>query len=105
VCEVDRLKGLGYRSDLVKLNEDRISSALLNAIGESLHVSYEEIISNELHGATDLLGHKAPSVPVVLVEAILDGAPAIPSAADGLRRTQVIDACYRSSAEGREIRL
>ncbi len=39
------------------------------------------------------------------VAAILDGAPAIPSAEDGLRRTQVIDACYRSSAEGREIRL
>ncbi|MFN5933442.1 MAG: Gfo/Idh/MocA family oxidoreductase, partial [Roseiflexaceae bacterium] len=39
------------------------------------------------------------------VEAILDGAPAIPSAEDGLRRTQVIDACYRSSAEAREIRL
>jgi len=39
------------------------------------------------------------------VRAILDGAPAVPSAEDGLRRTQVIDACYRSSAEGREIRL
>jgi predicted dehydrogenase len=39
------------------------------------------------------------------VEAVLDGAPAIPSAEDGLRRTQVIDACYRSSAEAREIRL
>lgn len=39
------------------------------------------------------------------VRAILDGAPAVPSAEDGLRRTLVIDACYRSSAEGREIRL
>jgi predicted dehydrogenase len=39
------------------------------------------------------------------VRAVLDGAPAIPSAEDGLRRTQVIDACYRSSAEGREIRF
>jgi predicted dehydrogenase len=39
------------------------------------------------------------------VGAILDNAPAIPSAEDGLRRTQVIDACYRSSIEGYEIRL
>lgn len=37
------------------------------------------------------------------VAAIMDGAPAIPSAADGLRRAKVIDACYRSAAEGREV--
>ncbi|HWQ15318.1 MAG TPA: Gfo/Idh/MocA family oxidoreductase [Roseiflexaceae bacterium] len=37
------------------------------------------------------------------VAAVLDGAPAIPSAEDGLRRAQVIDACYRSAAEGREV--
>ncbi|MFO7168204.1 MAG: Gfo/Idh/MocA family oxidoreductase [Chloroflexota bacterium] len=37
------------------------------------------------------------------VAAILDGAPAVPSAEDGLRRAQVIDACYRSAAEGREV--
>jgi predicted dehydrogenase len=39
------------------------------------------------------------------VAAVLDGAPAIPSAADGLRRAQVIDACYRSAAEGREVTI
>lgn len=39
------------------------------------------------------------------VAAILDGAPAVPSAGDGFRRTQVLDACYRSSAVGHEIRI
>ncbi|MEN9934137.1 MAG: hypothetical protein RLZZ387_716 [Chloroflexota bacterium] len=39
------------------------------------------------------------------VAAVLDGAPAIPSAADGLRRAQVIDACYRSAQEQREVQI
>ncbi|MBC8161271.1 MAG: Gfo/Idh/MocA family oxidoreductase [Roseiflexaceae bacterium] len=37
------------------------------------------------------------------VAAVREGTPAIPSAEDGLRRNQVIDAAYRSAAEGREI--
>jgi predicted dehydrogenase len=39
------------------------------------------------------------------IAAVLDGAPAIPSAGEGLLRAQVIDACYRSASEGREVRL
>jgi predicted dehydrogenase len=39
------------------------------------------------------------------VAAILHGAPAIPSPEDGLRRSEVLDACYQSAAEGREISL
>jgi predicted dehydrogenase len=37
------------------------------------------------------------------VAAVVNGAPAIPSAEDGLRRAQVIDACYESAAAGREV--
>lgn len=37
------------------------------------------------------------------VAAILDGAPAIPGAAEGLRRAEVIDAIYRSAEEKREV--
>lgn len=39
------------------------------------------------------------------VDAVLDGAEAIPSGEDGLRRTGVIAACYESSASGHEISL
>jgi predicted dehydrogenase len=39
------------------------------------------------------------------VAAILDGEPPVPSPADGLRRTEVLDACYRSAEEGREVKL
>jgi predicted dehydrogenase len=37
------------------------------------------------------------------VAAVCDGAPAIPGAADGLRRALVLDACYRSATLGREV--
>lgn len=39
------------------------------------------------------------------VRAILENAPQVPSAAEGLRRTEVIDAIYRSAGEGHEVRL
>jgi predicted dehydrogenase len=39
------------------------------------------------------------------VGAILDGAPPIPSAEEGLRRVEVIGACYRSALEGREVAI
>jgi predicted dehydrogenase len=37
------------------------------------------------------------------VAAILDGGPAVPSAAEGLLRAELLDACYRSSAAGHEV--
>ena len=37
--------------------------------------------------------------------AIREGAPPVPSAADGLSRTTVLAACYQSAAEGREVAL
>lgn len=48
-------------------------------------------------------GHDA--VVERFVAAVLDGAPQIPSADDGLRRAAIIDACYRSAAENREVAL
>lgn len=39
------------------------------------------------------------------VAAVLDGAPRVPGPEDGLRRAEIIDACYQSAEEGREVRL
>lgn len=39
------------------------------------------------------------------VAAVRDGGPQEPSAADGLRRVALLNACYRSAAERREIQL
>ena len=59
---------------------------------------------------TDLTPHitKAEGHSAVIqrfIAAIRDGAPPVPSAADGLRRTAVLAACYQSAAEGHEILL
>ena len=48
-------------------------------------------------------GHQA--VIARFVDAILDGAPAVPSAADGLRRAEIIAACYESAAAGAEVSI
>ncbi len=45
------------------------------------------------------------SVITRFVAAVLDGGPQIPSAGDGLRRAEVLETCYRSAAEGREIAI
>ncbi len=57
------------------------------------------------HQAMPFIPRGGGHVQVVerFVAAILDGAPAIPSADDGLRRAQVIDAVYRSAASGTEV--
>ncbi len=39
------------------------------------------------------------------VNAILHGGPATPTPAEGLRRAEVLDACYRSAAAGREVTI
>jgi predicted dehydrogenase len=39
------------------------------------------------------------------VAAILHGGPATPTPEEGLRRAEVLEACYRSSAEGREVTI
>jgi len=39
------------------------------------------------------------------VGAVLDGAEPIPSAEEGLRRVEVIAACYQSAQEGREVTI
>ncbi len=64
---------------------------------------------------TDVAGVQTDLVPKIpggnghlevirrFVSAVRTGTPAIPSAEDGLRRNQVIDAAYRSATEGREV--
>jgi predicted dehydrogenase len=46
-------------------------------------------------------GHDA--VTERFVAAVLDGAPRLPGAEEGLRRAAIIDACYRSAAAGHEV--
>jgi predicted dehydrogenase len=79
-------------------------------------------VKNYAHGQTirlftDVNGLPHQSTPEVrpggghvqvverFVSAILDGTPAIPGAAEGLRRAKVIDAIYQSATDGHEVRI
>lgn len=66
---------------------------------------------NDTNGiATDLTpkipaGNSHLEVIRRFVSAVLHGTPAIPGPEDGLRRNEVLDAAYRSAAEGREVTI
>src|SRR5215208_4662879 len=71
VRELHRLESLRERADLVDLYEDGVSDTLADAAGEYLRVRYKEVVANELHPVSQLLGDHGPPIPVVLGEAIL----------------------------------
>ena len=46
VCHLDRLQGLGYRTDLVQFDQDRVCAAELDSLGKSLCVCYKKVITD-----------------------------------------------------------
>mmetsp|Transcript_59688 Transcript_59688/g.140563 ORF Transcript_59688/g.140563 Transcript_59688/m.140563 type:complete len:374 (-) Transcript_59688:7-1128(-) len=65
------LDGLGDAADLVHLKEEGVARLLLEAGGDARRVGHQEIVSDNL--AVHLGSHLGVSLPVVLVERILDG--------------------------------
>ena len=53
-------------ADLVDLDEDGIASLHIDALAETLGVGHEEVISNTLDLASQLLGKLHIAIPVVL---------------------------------------
>ena len=47
----DRIKCFSQGTDLVNFNEDRVTYAFLNSVGQTLCVRYEQIVANELNFA------------------------------------------------------
>ena len=77
VCHLDGLQRLGNRADLVQLDEDRVAAAQANALGQTLGVRDEQVVADQLDLAAQLLRHVLPALPVLLVEAVLDGVDGI----------------------------
>src|SRR5260221_193958 len=69
---MDRLQCLAERSDLVDLDEDGVGHALVDALGEALHVGDEQVVAHELHAIPEPIGQELPSPPVVFGHAVLD---------------------------------
>ena len=46
VCHLDRLQGLGYRTDLVQFDQDRVWEAELDSLGQSLCICYKDVVTD-----------------------------------------------------------
>ena len=73
VGHLDGVQGLGQGADLVDLDEDGVSHALGDAVGQALHVGDEQVVAHQLHLGADGLGEHGPALPVVLGHAVLQG--------------------------------
>ena len=69
----DGVQRFGDGADLVKLDENGVAAAEINAPAQTLGVRYKEIVADELHRAAKLLRHELPAFPVLFVKAVLNG--------------------------------
>ena len=72
VSHLDRFKCLRYGTDLIQLDQDRITAAKLNTLCQSLCIRYEQIIADKLYLISKLCSKLLPAFPVFLIESILD---------------------------------
>ena len=73
VGHLDGVQSLGEGADLVDLDENGIGHALLDAGGQALHVSDEQVVTHQLDLGTDGLREHGPALPVVLAHTVLQG--------------------------------
>ena len=65
--------GLSDRADLVNLEQQSVAALLVNSRLDALGVGHEKIITDDLNGATEVGLHLGVSIPIILVEGVLDG--------------------------------
>ena len=71
--KLDCLKGLGYGTDLVKLDQDGVRGAQIDALLQPLDIGNEQVVAYQLHSVAELLGHLYPAFPVFFIQTIFDG--------------------------------
>mmetsp|Transcript_4888 Transcript_4888/g.15614 ORF Transcript_4888/g.15614 Transcript_4888/m.15614 type:complete len:370 (+) Transcript_4888:114-1223(+) len=71
LCHVDRLDRLGDGADLVHLEQQRGARLLLDGGLDAAHVGHGQVVAHDL-AVCHLGRHRAPPLPVVLVERVLD---------------------------------
>ena len=72
VSHLDSFESLGYGTDLVELDEDRVACSEADALSKSLCICNEQVVAYELYLAADLGCHLYPAVPVLFIETVLD---------------------------------
>ena len=66
VSHVDSVERFGERTDLVDLDEDRVTAAFGDTATEVLYIRDEEVVTDELDLLAELVGKLLPTFPVVL---------------------------------------
>ena len=56
VSHIDSVEGLGERTDLVDLDEDRVTAAFSDTATEVLYIRDEEVVTDELDLLAELVG-------------------------------------------------
>src|SRR5262249_26573915 len=72
--QVDGIECLGKRPNLVYLYQDTVGRAVLDAPLQALHIGDKEVVPDQLNFAPQLARQLAPTIPVILGEAIFDGS-------------------------------
>ncbi len=70
---LDGVHGFGEGSDLVEFDENGISGAIPDALGENFQVGDKNIISHQLDFLSQLMGHGLPPLPIVFGTPVFDG--------------------------------
>src|SRR5689334_22181001 len=70
--ELDTVQRLSQCSDLIDLDQVRVSYAQVDPFLQKLRVGYKQIVADELHFAADLIGEKFPTGPVVFRHAVFN---------------------------------
>src|SRR5699024_8371333 len=73
VCQFHGVEGLGEGTDLVHLDQQGVGRATVDALLQAGRVGDEEVVANDLDLVAELLGEGDVSLPVVLVQRVLDG--------------------------------
>jgi hypothetical protein len=73
VTEIHGFNGLGQRTDLVDLHQQRIRRIFLDRFADAFGVGHKQIIADDLALVTDGFGPSTSTIPVILRETVFDG--------------------------------
>ena len=67
------IQGLRQGADLIDLDEDGVGNALLNTLGQTDRIGYEQVVTHQLHLLAQSLGEHIPAQPIRLCHAVFQG--------------------------------
>src|SRR5579863_3350044 len=82
VGHFDRAQRFRQCADLIDLDQDRVGTAVLDAVGQPLHIGDKQVIAHQLAFGADQIGQFLPAFHVVFGHAVLDGD-------DGITRGEI----------------